>query len=822
MADDFSFRFWGVRGSIPTTGREMANFGGATACVEVQCGGRRLILDGGTGLSVMAHGLQWKQVDILLSHTHIDHVLGLPFFLPFCPKGMKVGLWAGPLLPEMGVKKALGQLMSNPLFPITPDELQCDMAYHDFSAGETLADAGWQEAGIGVQTFALAHPDRATGYRISYQGHSVCYITDYEHREGELEGGLVAFLRGADALIFDSTYTDEEFAQHRGWGHSTWQQGMRLADAAGVKQFFAFHHDPLANDMVLAQRDAELGRRRPGSCFAREGMQVKLWPDSGITQPVEAEQDAIKLVEQLTSIGMALSQQEDIDTLLEIILVEAQRIAGADGGTLYYRNARDELEFAIIRNNTLKLAYGGAAGGKAPFAALPLYDEKSHHPNQRTLAAYAVLHKKPVNIADAYAEEEFDFTGARLFDAQHGYRTQSVLAIPMISHRKEALGCLQLVNARDPETGTIIAFSPQVQRLVQSLASQAAIILDNKALIQGQKDLLESFIKMIAHAIDAKSPYTGAHCERVPALTNMLAEAACATREGAFASFSLTAEEKYELHIAGWMHDCGKVATPVHIMDKSTKLETIFDRIALVQARFELLKRDAKITLLEQAAKPGADQTALDIAYAKKVAQIDDDFAFIAKNNIGGEFMTDADLARLALIAEQCWDSAGLTQKALTAEELKNLSVRRGTLTDEERRVMNDHMVHTCAMLEALPFPRHLRRVPEYAGGHHERMDGKGYPKGIRAGDMSIPARMMAVADVFEALTAGDRPYKSAKKLSEAMAIIGQMKKQHHLDPVVVDFFITSQVYMDYARRYLAPELIDVVDEAALLAIQPQ
>ncbi|MBY0407653.1 MAG: hypothetical protein K2Q01_08165, partial [Rickettsiales bacterium] len=255
---------------------------------------------------------------------------------------------------------------------------------------------------------------------------------------------------------------------------------------------------------------------------------------------------------------------------------------------------------------------------------------------------------------------------------------------------------------------------------------------------------------------------------------------------------------------AGWMHDCGKVTTPVHIMDKSTKLETIFDRVALVRERFEGLKKDAKITLLEGALTRES--------YDARLAQLEDDYTFIATSNIGGEFMRDEDLARLSRIA---------AEGGISEEERQNLSVRRGTLTDAERKIMNDHMVHTCAMLEALPFPKHLRRVPEYAGGHHERMDGKGYPKGIKAGDMSIPARMMAVADVFEALTAADRPYKPAKKLSESMAIIAQMKKHHHLDPVIVDFFITSKVYLAFARKYLAEELIDAVDEAALLAIVP-
>ena len=328
----------------------------------------------------------------------------------------------------------------------------------------------------------------------------------------------------------------------------------------------------------------------------------------------------------------------------------------------------------------------------------------------------------------------------------------------------------------------------------------AAIILDNRRLVDEQENLLESFIKLIAKAIDDKSPYTGAHCERVPVLMEMLAEAGCRNQDDIFQDFNLTDAEKYELRIAAWLHDCGKIITPVHIMDKATKLETIYDRIELVKARFAVLM-------------VGADEAL--------AAALRDDLAFVVNANIGGEFMSDEDVARLHTIGARRVVIQGVDQPVMNADEINNLSTRRGTITDEERKIMNDHMVHTVNMLEALPFPRHLRRVPEYACGHHERMDGKGYPKGLKAGEMSIPARMMAVADVFEALTASDRPYKKAKKLSEAMRIMGHMKKEHHLDPAIVDLFTREKVYLQYAQRFLPPELIDAVDEEAILAMNP-
>jgi HD-GYP domain-containing protein (c-di-GMP phosphodiesterase class II) len=532
--------------------------------------------------------------------------------------------------------------------------------------------------------------------------------------------------------------------------------------------------------------------------------------------------DPVKLVERLSAIGIALSSQDDIDSLMEIILVEAMRVSHAEGGTFYYLSDDNQLEFSIIRNDKLNIAYGGSTGEKAPLAPLPLTNPDTGNPDYASMAVFSVLFKKTVNIADVYQSDDFNFDSAKAFDKKYGYETHSVLAIPMLNHKKEVLGCLQLINAKDPKAGAIIPFSMAVRQIVESLASQASIILDNKKLISAQKELLESFIKLIAKAIDAKSPYTGTHCERVPVLTNMLAQAACDAKSGLFEAFDLSDEEKYELHIAGWLHDCGKVTTPVHIMDKATKLEAIYDRIQTVQARFEVLRKQARITLLESQIKPGTDITASEALYADTIRRLDDDMAFLRKANIGGEFMSDADIERLKTIAASYqYEENGQSLPILSDNEVYNLSIRRGTLTAEDRKIMEDHMVHTCAMLESLPFPKHLQRVPEYAGGHHERMDGKGYPKGIKAGSMSIPARMMAVADVFEALTAKDRPYKPAKKLSESMQIIANMKKAHHLDPDIVDFFITSKVYLEFARKYLDAELIDSVDEAALLAIRP-
>ncbi len=520
--------------------------------------------------------------------------------------------------------------------------------------------------------------------------------------------------------------------------------------------------------------------------------------------------DRIEQLERLHAVGLALSAERDKRKLIERILLEAKEMCRADGGTLYTRSDDDHLVFEILRTDSLKLAFGGTAPDEVPFSPVPLFISRKEE-NRKNVASHCVHERCSVNIADAYDAEGFDFAGTKAFDAENGYRTQSVLTIPMLNQADQVIGVLQLLNARD-KTGKVVPFASDLQELVEALAAQAAAALDNLNLLSDQRKLMESFIKLIAAAIDAKSPYTGGHCRRVPVLTELITEAVCASKTGPFADFDLSDEARYELHIAGWLHDCGKVTTPVHVMDKATKLETIFDRIALVEQRFmaraRQLERDAAIN--------GTNAEAA-------LTELREDFAFITASNTGGEFMSDDRKARVRRIAEQTVeDLSGNPQPLLTPDEVYNLCISRGTLTEEERVIINGHMVQTIEMLRALPFPRSLRRVPEYAGGHHERMDGTGYPKGLFAGDMSIPARIMAIADVFEALTAADRPYKKGKSLSEAMRIMGVMKQCNHLDPQLFDEFIKSGVYKEYGARFLAAAQIDEVDEAMLLAIEPR
>jgi HD-GYP domain-containing protein (c-di-GMP phosphodiesterase class II) len=570
---------------------------------------------------------------------------------------------------------------------------------------------------------------------------------------------------------------------------------------------------------------------------------------------------------RLIDIGVALSAEKDSKRLMEHILLEAQDMSNADGGTLYILKD-NALVFEILRTESQGIAEGGTTGIEINYPPVQMYLDDGQ-PNLQQIASHAALERKTINVADAYETEELDFSGTINFDKSTGYRSKSFLTVPLMNHEGLVIGVLQLLNAQDRETGEVIPFSDSLQPLIEALASQAAVALDNQQLLEAQRKLMDAFIELMASAVDAKSPYTGSHCQRVPELTKMLARVACESDKGPFADFDLDDEGWYELHIAGWLHDCGKVTTPEFVVDKATKLETITDRIHEIRMRFEIHKKEMIIAyqqaLLDGKGEPDQLKSDLDAA----LAAVDDDYAFIAECNLGGEFMAPDSIERVKQIASKQWtrtldDRIGVAHMELERRKLQppkplptkeyllddrpdhiiehestlhsadpenlygfrvdvpahkynlgeiyNLCVSRGTLTEEERFKINDHIVQTIVMLEQLPFPRNLARVPEYAGGHHEKMDGTGFPKQLMAGDMSIPARIMAVADIFEALTSADRPYKTPKKLSESMKIMSAMVKDRHIDPEIFRLFLESGVYIEYAGKFLQPSQIDAVE----------
>jgi PAS domain S-box-containing protein len=518
----------------------------------------------------------------------------------------------------------------------------------------------------------------------------------------------------------------------------------------------------------------------------------------------------------LTQIGLSLSAEKDTKKLLERIVIEARRLTNADAGTLYLLDKEtQELRFEIIQNDSMQVNIGGTSGVEVEFPNVPLFI--NGEPNYANVSSNVALSGETINVKDVYGPDGKQFPGPREYDAISGYRTHSMLVMPLKNHENETIGVLQLLNAKHLRSGESISFSEEYVDLIAALASQAAVALTNAQLIENLNNLFYAFIRSIATAIDEKSPYTGGHINRVVQLSMMLAEKINEDQTGAFKDIHFTKEEMEELRLAAWMHDVGKVTTPENIVNKASKLETIFDRVNLVETRFALIASemvntylDAKLKLLQ---KEQVDMSKLGLAdrsLSEDLKILLQELEFIKTCNSANQPMTEEQLARLRDIGKKEYTFQNVKQPYLTEDEIKNLSIRYGNLTDEERLVVENHATMTLKILRQLSFPIKLEKVPEFAGGHHEKLDGSGYPLGLTEKELPLQTRILAIVDIFEALTARDRPYREPMKLSEATKIIRFMKENHKIDPDLFDLLIGSGAYFEYALKEMDPKQIDM------------
>ena len=505
-------------------------------------------------------------------------------------------------------------------------------------------------------------------------------------------------------------------------------------------------------------------------------------------------------IKKMSDIGRALSGVHDLNTLLEMIVDQARNFTNADAGTLYIVE-NNTLRFQIVQNDSLKIRMGGKSGETIPFPPVEL--------KETNVSAFVALKGLSVNIQDVYDTELFDFTGPKKFDQSTGYRSKSMLVVPLRNHENDVIGVLQLLNATNPISNEVIAFSQDYENLSESLASQAAVSITNAKLIANMTELFEAFVKVMATAIDEKSPVTGGHIRRVADLTLTMAEVIHDIDEGHFKDKTFSPDQMYELRIAAYMHDIGKVTSPVEIVEKAKKLQTIFDRIQYVRLRMayiiqkiKLEGQEAKIKILQNGSSP-EKLNSIEKETLEKLIEIEEILRFINKCNEPGEFLDDEILVRLKEVSEKTYiDDAGEQQPFLTADELVNLSIRRGSITEKERQKMQGHAAVTLKMLKQIPFTKKLKNIPDFAGAHHEFLNGKGYPLGLKGDEISFEGRLMAVTDIAEALTASDRPYKKAMPLETVYRILRSMVEGGELDPNLVELFIEKEVYKTYQKKH--------------------
>ncbi len=494
-------------------------------------------------------------------------------------------------------------------------------------------------------------------------------------------------------------------------------------------------------------------------------------------------------MERLHQIGIALSSEKNLDRLLETIVAEARGFARCDAGTLYRVNEEKKvLTFEIMQTESTGYYAGGTTDNKITVPPVPL--EIDGQPNRTNVSAYVALTGKVVNIPDVYEAEGFDFTGPKKYDELTGYRTQSMLVIPMRDHTDKVIGVLQLINALDAD-GKRIPFELRFESMVRSLASQAAVAINNAQLIQDIENLFKSVVHYTVKAIDARSPHTAGHSGRVATLTRRLAETVNLQTDGPFADVHFSEEQIEEIWMAAIMHDVGKIGVPEAVLEKQNKLDGA--RYELVADRFQRIRELAIMRARLRNATNGHPEELIDEELLKTLKEWEEDYEFIQWVNKPG-FLAPEKKEQLDRIAVKTYtDWKGDEQPYLTEEEHLNFSVIKGNLTDDERRQIQNHVIHTEEMLLKLPFTDKLAQVPMFAASHHEWLNGKGYPKGLKGDQIPFPARMMCIADVWDALTAQDRPYKPAIPPDKSCQILKGGAEHDEFDKDLVDLYISHR-----------------------------
>ena len=771
-----------------------------TTCIQLN---NEIVIDAGNILKSLGDDAHLIK-HIFLTHSHLDHIVDIPLLVDSYFEKFQEPITI------YGIKKTLDDLKEH-LFNnrIWPDfskiklsnESNNAIVFKEIAYGQTI-----EFEDVSLKVIANNHTSSSCGFVIKKKSKSLLFTSDTYlcqsiwneiNEDPEIKSVIVdvSFPSRFEWLAKESKHLTpkllhEELKQLKRNDVTVFVNHLKPIYLGEIKHELKEYNALYNNGMVLQDLDTlNLETATVIHSFDSERKQIKY----------------------LNKIGYALTSEKNIDVLMDKILDAAKTLTNADAGTIYLMNDDDRsLSFKIVHTDSMHLKMGGT-GEKINWPDLQLYNEDDSE-NKSMIAVKCALEKVLINIDDVYKTEKFDFSGPKNFDSITNYKTQSMLVAPLVNNDNDVIGVLQLINKKDKNNQSM-EFTHEDEKLILSMGSQAAVSISNSKLIKDLENLLNSFIKVIATAIGEKSKYTVGHINRVADITLDIANAVNDDKTGIFKDKNYSAEELKVLDIAAWMHDIGKIATPEYVVDKATKLETIHDRIHLVQAKFEIVKRDLEIEYYKNAALliDEKEKKILKTEFTKKVKELEEDLEFLVINNKGAEFMSDDKIERMERIAKKELIINNEKAHLLSEDELKNMCIKRGTLTEEERYVINEHADISIKMLESLPFPKKLKDVPTIAGAHHEKICGGGYPKNLKGDEISFESRILAIADIFEALTAHDRPYKEPNTLNQSLKILMFMAKDDHLDRELVKFFIENKVYENYMSFNLMPTQLDEV-----------
>jgi len=773
--------------------------------------GKNIVIDAGN----MIQGLGEECCNIehvFISHTHFDHIVDLPFVIESYFECREKPLKVYALSETINI---LQEHLFN--WSIWPDfqkitlknSEEKSLQFIPLEYGETV-----QIDDIEIKVIEANHTVAACGYKIKKNDQAFIISGDTYINNALVD--LINDDKSISSLLVDVSFSSDKEALAEQSKHLTPKllEKMLLRLQRNDVAIYTYHQKPFFTHKInkeLAALDLLKNRGK----HLETGDVVDLFTPLHKRQDVRnhlSQNDEKNHLKNLFKIAQTMQAELDTAILLEMIVEQAKRFTHADAATLYLLSEdKKELVFKVLHNDTLNSRID-TLNTDEKWSNLPLYLENMQ-PNIQMVAVLSAQNQKTIMIPDVYEKSEFDFAGTKEFDKKTGYRSRSMLVVPLIDHENETIGVLQLINKKNIYNETI-PFDTFDRESTSALASQASIAIVNATLIKNLEESFELFIRTIAKAIDAKSHNTGEHVRKVAKISSMIAEAIDKSDEGPYKEVYYSDDDIKQIHLAALLHDVGKIATPGYLMEKSKKLETIVDRMDLIDERIEILKRDIRIKYLEKEIKALKDQKTIPEDQRDHEVQelkiLDDIHSFLHQCNFGSEFLEDDKISYLQKLAKKTYQFDGKDVQFLRGSELENLSIRKGTLTDEERDIIRNHANATIEILSAIPFPKTLDRVLNIACNHHEKLDGSGYPRRLKGDELTLEDRILILADMFEALSASNRSYKRPNSMSEIAAIMQDLIDRGHMDKQLVQFFFETGIYRKYAHSELNAEQQDI------------
>jgi len=729
----------GTRGSVPVSGNRYVDFGGATSSILLRMAGEIIVLDAGSGIAKLHNVLTEQEkhhINLLISHPHVDHLVGfgmgvVPFSSEDCFEVY------GKTRMGKDIKAQLEDMYKAPLWPVSPDNLPPKFNYHELEDEFYIGK-------VKVTTMEGVHPGGVSIFRLEADK-TVVYATDCTLTES-FAPQLVEFAKDADILFIDGQFSDEEWAARGGFGHNTWNMAAKAGLDAGVKKTVIIHHDPSHEDEILHEGEQEAKQINPNLEFAREKH-----------YRLSKAQQLSRVLEMST----ALSTERDREKLLSNILDSAMEFSRCDAGTLYLLED-DGLHFCRMVTKSQNIRQGGHA---APISLPPVPLKEIY------ASGWAAINNKSLNIEDIRSnEDEFDFSGSIRYDEMTGYRTKSLLMVPLTNDKGAVIGVMQLINAQD-DAGNTVPFNKDVEAIISAVASQAAISITNMKYADQIAKLLDSLVAALSTAIDERTPYNANHTRNMVKYASAFLDWLDKTEN----PWAFNSNKRRTFILSVWLHDVGKLVVPLEVMDKATRLGPNLEKI---QSRLHEQELLAKIDFLEK--------KITEAEYNEKLAKLASARQTVELANSAG-FLQDELFAQVAALKETGW---------ITEEEQTQLEVRKGTLTAAERGIMESHVSVTAKILSNVAFPKLYAQVPDWASAHHELLNGKGYPDHKPAEEIPKEVRLLTILDVFDALTALDRPYKPGMPVEKALSILHIMaEKEGSLDPEILKLFEESKAW---------------------------